>query len=730
MATFTNANARTRIEVAEATEIARLARGADGNVISTQDMQQLLGSSALVLDGLRRRPRYFDGRFLTGADLTRDQDYIRQRQADLARAGGTGVVLGLEVTHSGEARGETLIIEAGHGVTPGGELVAVATRRTIPLLDLANSRRLDATFGLRLEPRAPLGRRTGLFILALRPVEFTANPIAAYPTTVSGPRQVEDGDIIEATAITLVPYPDTSGAATLEEARRAVARDLFLGDAEGLPQDALPIAMIALERGSIRWVDTAMVRRETGADTPLQVSMGARPRAVAEAFVLQHRRHLADVLRDRRNLPATFAAAQYFAALPAAGQLPAAAILTDDLGFRQLWFPPSVDVDVSFVPSDEIGAVVEESLTLPPIDLTGRGSDLGATGVVVLAPVSRARLQRFEQALSRLTTRVTTDLAQGFRRPTADVLLGMLARRAKFSETATRDAEAQARSAAADAETKAWQAAWAEAVAALPTDDGLPPRLWYVRRRAVAHEANVVGVAVAVSGDDLRLKIDLDQRVSDLGVTTRVRSIVGAATTFGAARISAFLGSPKISNSDALFLTAVARLEKIVPDAATPAPPEPTTSPPVLPPGRLPPVSISPTTAAGLTATRAGLTGGRLESAGLSRLAASRTLINSRLAADAGAKQLITEGDVIDVASDFADPRLGEGLDLLGKALGAPALTKAELTFLADTENILDLDRTVRDLDTPDLPNFAATLRTAIGAKDTAAIDALIAGEA
>src|SRR5436190_5348391 len=545
MATFTNANARTRIEVAEATEIARLARGGDGNVISTQDMQQLLGASALVLDGLRRRPRYFDGRFLTGADLTRDQDYIRQRQADLARAGGSGVVTGLDVNHGAEARGETLIIEAGHGVTPAGELVAVTTRRTVPLLDLANSRRLDATFGLRLEPRAPLGRRSGLFILALRPVEFTANPIAAYPTTISGPRQVEDGDIIEATAITLIPYPDTAGAATLDEARRAVARDLFLGDAEGLPQDALPLAMLALERGSIRWVDTAMVRRETGADTPLQVSMGARPRAVAEAFVLQHRRHLADVLRDRngRGLPPTFAAAQYFAALPAAGQLPAASILTDDLGFRQLWFPPSVDVDVSFVPSDEIAAVVEESLALPPIDLTGRGSDLGATGVVVLAPVSRARLQRFEQALARLTTRVTTDLAQGFRRPTADVLAGMLSRRTKFAEAAVRDAEADARSAAADAETKAWQAAWAEAVAALPTDDGLPARLWFVRRRAVAYEANVVGVAVAVSGDDLRAKIDLDQRVSDLGVVTRVRNILNASTAFGAARVSAFLGS-------------------------------------------------------------------------------------------------------------------------------------------------------------------------------------------
>ena len=175
----------------------------------------------------------------------------------------------------------------------------ITTRRRVPLLDLPASERLDSTLGLRAIPRMPLGRRTGLFLLALRPVEFSANPIAAYPTTIAGPRQVEDSEVIEATAITLIPYPDTGGAATLAEARRYVARKLFLGEAAGLPQDALPLAMVAMERGSVRWVDVAMVRRETGADTPLAVSMGARPRALAEAYVLQYRGHLADVLADR-----------------------------------------------------------------------------------------------------------------------------------------------------------------------------------------------------------------------------------------------------------------------------------------------------------------------------------------------------------------------------------------------------------------------------------------------
>ena len=103
MASLTSSSGRTPIEVAEASEIARMARQHDPSILSTDDMQSLLGHSALVLDGQRRRPRYFDGRFLTGADLTRDQDYVRQRQADLARASGSGVVLLCGIADSSSA---------------------------------------------------------------------------------------------------------------------------------------------------------------------------------------------------------------------------------------------------------------------------------------------------------------------------------------------------------------------------------------------------------------------------------------------------------------------------------------------------------------------------------------------------------------------------------------------------------------------------------------------------
>ncbi|MBC8009093.1 MAG: hypothetical protein H7067_03235, partial [Burkholderiales bacterium] len=54
-------------------------------------------SAGVVADTRRTRPRFFDGKFLTAADLMQEQNYLLTRQADLARTLGFGVVSGLRV---------------------------------------------------------------------------------------------------------------------------------------------------------------------------------------------------------------------------------------------------------------------------------------------------------------------------------------------------------------------------------------------------------------------------------------------------------------------------------------------------------------------------------------------------------------------------------------------------------------------------------------------------------
>src|SRR5438874_13275698 len=89
--------------------------------IASDELERLKASGTLVIDDRRSRPLYFDGRFLAARDLTREQNYVLIRQADLGRAGGAGVVEGLLVRHGPAAT--SIAIDPGHGVTTSGELV-------------------------------------------------------------------------------------------------------------------------------------------------------------------------------------------------------------------------------------------------------------------------------------------------------------------------------------------------------------------------------------------------------------------------------------------------------------------------------------------------------------------------------------------------------------------------------------------------------------------------------
>lgn len=452
---------------------------------------------ALILDGMRKRPRYFDGKFLTAADLTRDQDYIRQRQNDLAAAVGTGVVAGLQVSSTGTTGADSVRIAAGHGVTPSGAIVMISEERVIPLADIAESRRIDAALGLASHPAIPLASRTGLFILALRPVEFSANPIASYPTEINGTRTLQDGDIIEATAITLIAWQGANDAPDLDRARAVAAKTIFGGMPAPLPHDALPIAMVALDRGTVRWLDTTLVRRETGADSPLEVSLGGRPRSMAEAFLMQFQAHLADVLAQRhaRGMGGEFAAAEHFSLLPPAGPMPMASIVFGRDGLEQVWLPGASAMQVSLVPQDEIAAIIEETLTLPPIDLTR--NDQEGMVVTALVPVPRHVLHTYAANLSSLSRKTMPGQEMRNLRLAGEGLDRMLARRAPLVPargTSVLSDEEQA-------QYDLWQAALDQAAQYVPRDANGVPVVYYARQRTAPQATSLVGHSIAIDLD-------------------------------------------------------------------------------------------------------------------------------------------------------------------------------------------------------------------------------------
>ena len=455
--------------------------------LSRDTVDQLARDGTIFIDHRRSRPLYFDGRFLAARDLTREQNYFLTRQADLSHTFGNGIVRGLMVERE---TATSIRILPGHGITPAGEPVIVASPLAVRLTDVAKMQQLDATFGLLKTPRDPARNATGLFIVALRPVEFSANPIASYPTTLTGPRNVEDGDIIEGLVVTLIPYQDQGDQTDAARRRARLALDIFVHrGSRGVPAPVLPLAMIALERGIIQWIDPYLVRRELSMYSREVFSLGTM-RAIREAHVMQYEEHLREVLQARRqaNLSLRFAAAEQFFALPPVGHLPAAAIEPRD--FTQIYFPSDVDVFLSFVPEDEVPALVEESLLLPPIDLTGPEGELDSTSVLVLAPVPRHLVRRVASTLTAVT-RELKPAAPGLvaRRRPLEALRGLSLRFPTLPVVRPEDL--------ADAE-------WRKALAGAEL-------LWYVRQRNLRYQSDAVSRPLLQAGD-----VELTKKVREL----------------------------------------------------------------------------------------------------------------------------------------------------------------------------------------------------------------------
>lgn len=359
------------------------------------------GNGSVVLNSRRTRPLWFDGRFLAARDLAREQNYFLQRQADLGRLAGFGVLHNLWVETVSSARdgasADLIMIHAGDGMTPAGELVLLPTDVMVHLSDLADEQNLDMQFNISALPKTPPRTRSGLYVLALRPVEFTANPITSFPTSIQGTRTTHDGDIVEATAITLMPYSDPVSNYNGSQRRSALARQIFLsGQTAQISNTVLPLAMISLQRGAIEWVDPYLVRRDAGPEYS-GLRLGLADRATQQAFLMQYDAQLQETLATRRasGLSASFAASAYFQALPPMGRCPLASITISDStdpsqAFSQVFFPQQMDIRLSIVPTDEVPALVEESMSLPPIDLTLPPDAYANLSVFVLVPVSRA----------------------------------------------------------------------------------------------------------------------------------------------------------------------------------------------------------------------------------------------------------------------------------------------------------------------------------------------------
>lgn len=368
--------------------------------IDQRAVEQAAKAGVLDIDEQRARPRYQDGQLLGADGFRRDQALFDRRQHDLGTLVERGVVAGLEVRQAmllDELGVETdvpnpskLTIAPGHGVTGTGEAIVLGDRVEIDLTEFPVFERLDATFALDRQPREPARTQSGVFVLTLRTIRYTANPVAPYPSSITGERRLEDGDVIDASAVTLVPIDAESSLDGVDAGPSVLARRIF---AEGLEplvaDDALPIAVVALARGQIAWIDVNLGRRQALADP--SAGYGAGHRALLDAHAKHFEARMAAILERRvaDGLGARFAATDYFEVLPPSGSLPPAAVSVAGDRLLQWFFPSTMETDLALVPDDELPALMEEAMHLGPLSLTQGAAALEATPMMILIPVAR-----------------------------------------------------------------------------------------------------------------------------------------------------------------------------------------------------------------------------------------------------------------------------------------------------------------------------------------------------
>lgn len=448
-------------------------------------------SASVILDTRRTRPRFFDGKFLTAADLTQEQSYLLTRQADLGRTLGFGVVAGLRVTRASRSASglpnpaASVTVGRGHGLTPAGDLVFLPHEVTIDLGNVAQMQRLSAAFGLTREPQPPFQNLRGLYVLGLRAVEFTANPTPAYPPSVDGNSALRDGEVIEATALTLVPYDSDTSRQDADTARSRAAREIFLEQKIAqLPAGVLPLALLYVRHGALEWIDEWLVRREAGDDD--RFGFGFAPRALSEAHFFHYRERLAEAPTAAAG---QLAARSFLEIIPPAGPLPTSVLNLAD--FTQAYFPAEARVELALVPEDELAALMEDSIDLPPIDLNLKPEDQDALAILVLAPVPRATYGNVLQTLARTPQ-------PALRNPLAPLLSQQKPIQAllKLNETfllRRGDAGAPAETAPANFVDPAWR----EALRSVG-------QLWYLRRRNFPDGRDLAGTPLRILPEIVR----------------------------------------------------------------------------------------------------------------------------------------------------------------------------------------------------------------------------------
>jgi hypothetical protein len=363
----------------------------------------MITTEQAITGGGIRSVNFFNGRLLTGEDLTREQDANRLGRLRLGRALGSGVASGLNVTAapaSSNAR-PVVRVQAGLAVNPNGRVLELATATDV---SLARRRPDGSGPDVLFADCAPLQpgtytAGTGVYLLTIAPAQ-TADGRAPLSGLGNEDVACNIAFSIEGVQFHLLRIALPPSLLNPPERLRSRLAHLLLGTADarrtrfgtdplgppigryGLLDDLhdagcfddeqVPLAILSWTASQgIRFVDLWAVRRrivEPAADTRFPTLAGDRRAAEAEAAFLQFQEHVAELTAAGEALSQVHAA-DHFAFLPAVGIVPIVGKGSLSGFDPDLFLGAQGSDELATLDAAQLRALVRESLAYDPIEV-------------------------------------------------------------------------------------------------------------------------------------------------------------------------------------------------------------------------------------------------------------------------------------------------------------------------------------------------------------------------
>lgn len=365
-------------------------------------------------EGGVRSVNFFNGRVLTGEDLSDEQEAQRQARRLIGRAVGEGVAFGLEVSEAPAEVSTTqypvVSVEPGLAVNRAGQTLRLSARTEVGLVrqeDATSPAQTRVTFRdcRALQPALYVASES-VYLLTLAPAEGKEGqaPNAGY-SKIPAPHNVRY--IVEGVQFRLIELLSAEELGDRDTLRNRVAYRCFgveetgavqgnffgpevtayglldrLREQQMLTDCEVPLALLYWSTaGGIEFVDMWAVRRRItrpSYEGRWGVLTSDRRASETEAMILQFQEHVGDMFK--RLNPEEVSAQKYLRHLPPAGLLPVRRQKANGQVFGgfdpKIFFGGRAVQTPVFIDGGALRPIFREAANYEPFDLTGPESVL------------------------------------------------------------------------------------------------------------------------------------------------------------------------------------------------------------------------------------------------------------------------------------------------------------------------------------------------------------------